>query len=75
MFLGIFITGIGYFRSDLFPQWLSGLLSVASLVAFASMAIMSSEQLTNNENIVAPLWMSVMIVLVIVGIFTMRRTE
>ena len=75
MFLGIFITGIGYFRGNLFPQWLSGLLSIVSLVAFASMAIMSSEQLTNNENIVAPLWMSVMIVLVIVGIFTMRRTE
>ena len=39
------------------------------------MAIMSSEQISNNENIVAPLWMSVMIVLVIVGIFTMRRAE
>ena len=75
MFLGIFITGIGYFRSNLFPQWLSGLLSIASLVAFASMAIMSSEQISNNENIVAPLWMSVMIVLVIVGIFTMVRKE
>ena len=75
MFLGIFITGIGYFRSNLFPQWLSGLLSIASLVAFASMAIMSAEQISNNENIVAPLWMSVMIVLVIVGIFTMRRAE
>ena len=75
MFLGIFITGIGYFRTNLFPQWLSGLLSVASLVAFASMAIMSAEQISNNENIVAPLWMSVMIVLVIVGIFTMRRAE
>ena len=75
MFLGIFITGIGYFRTNLFPQWLSGLLSVASLVAFASMAIMSAEQISNNENIVAPLWMSVMVVLVIVGIFTMRRAE
>ena len=75
MFLGIFITGIGYLRTNLFPQWLSGLLSVTSLVAFAVLAILSAEQLSNNENIVGPLWMSVSLVLVILGIFTMRRSE
>jgi hypothetical protein len=75
MFLGIFITGIGYLRTNLFPQWLSGLLSVTSLVTFAVLAILSPDQLSNNSNIVGPLWMSVSLVLVILGIFTMRRPE
>ena len=75
MFLGIFITGIGYLRTNLFPQWLSGLLSVTSLVAFAVLAILSAEKLSNNSDIVGPLWMSVSLVLVILGIFTMRRSE
>ena len=74
MYLGYFITGIGYLRTNLFPKWLSGLLSVVSLVTFASIAISSPEFLsTNGENIVIPLWMINSIVLVILGIFTMRR--
>ena len=74
MYLGYIITGIGYLRTNLFPKWLSGLLSVVSLVTFASIAISSPEFLsTNGENIVIPLWMINSIVLVILGIFTMRR--
>ena len=75
MYLGIFITGIGYLRTKLFPKWLSGLLSVASLVFVAFMTVLSTEQVSNNENIVGPLWMIVSLVLVILGIFTMRRAE
>ena len=75
MFLGIFITGIGYLRTNLFPKWLSGLLAVASLATFAVLAILSAEQFSNNENIVGPLWMAVSLVLVILGIFTVRRAE
>ena len=75
MFLGIFITGIGYLRTNLFPQWLSGLLSVASLGAFAFLAILSAEQIKSNEEILIPLWMGVSVVLVILGIFTIRRAE
>ena len=75
MFLGIFITGIGYIRTNLFPQWLSGLLSVASLGAFAFLAISSAEQIKSNEEILIPLWMGVSLVLVILGIFTIRRAE
>ena len=75
MYLGIFITGIGYLRTSLFPKWLSGLLSVASFAMFAFLAVLNGEQLLNNENIVPPLWMINSIVLVILGIFTMRRAE
>ena len=76
MYLGIFITGIGYLRTNLFPKWLSGLLSVASFVMFAFCAVLNGEQLSNyGENIVPPLWMINSLVLVILGIFTMRRAE
>ena len=72
MYLGIFITGIGYLRTNLFPKWLSGLLSVTSLVFFAFMAVLNADQLSKNEDIVPPLWMIVSIVLVILGIFTLE---
>ena len=76
MYLGIFITGIGYLRTNLFPNWLSGLLTLTSFVMFAFLAVLNGEQLeTNGDNIVPPLWVMNSIVLVILGIFTMRRTE
>jgi len=76
MYLGISITGIGYLCTNLFPNWLSGLLSLASFVMFAYLAILSPEQLSNSgDSIVAPLWMINSLVLVILGIFTIRRKE
>ena len=76
MYLGMFFTGLGYFCTNLFPNWLSGLLSLASFVMFAYLAILSPEQLSNSgDSIVAPLWMINSLVLVILGIFTIRRAE
>ena len=76
MYLGIFITGIGYFRTNLFPNWLSCLLSLTSFVMLAFLAISSPEQLSNyGDNIVPPIWMINSLVLVILGIFTIRREE
>ena len=76
MYLGIFITGIGYLQTDIFPKWLSVLLSVVSLSFFVVTAVLSPEQLsTNGDNIVPPLWMLNSLALVILGIFTMRRAE
>jgi len=76
MYLGIFITGIGYLRTDLFPNWLSGLLILTSFVMFAFLAVLNGEQLeTNGDNIIPPLWMINSLVLVILGIFTVMRKE
>ena len=75
MYLGIFITGIGYLRTNLFPQWLSGLLAIVSFVFFAFLAVLNGEQLAKNENLIPPLWMLNSIILVILGIFTMRRAK
>jgi len=76
MYLGISITGIGYLRTNLFPNWLSGLLAVASFAMFGFLAFSTTEILANNgDNIVPPLWGINSLVLVILGIFTMRRKE
>ena len=76
MYLGISITGIGYLRNNLFPNWLSGLLILTSFVMFAFLAILDGEQLADiGGDIVPPLWGINSLVLVILGIFTMRRTE
>ena len=76
MYLGIFFTGLGYLCTNLFPNWLSGLLSFSSFVMFAYLAILSPEQLLNSgDSIVAPLWMLNSLVLVILGIFTIRRRD
>jgi hypothetical protein len=76
MYLGIFFTGLGYLCTNLFPNWLSGLLSFTSFIMFAYLAILSPEQLSNSgDSIVAPLWMLNSLVLVILGIFTIRRKD
>ena len=76
MYLGIFITALGYIFTNLFPNWLSVLLSLTSFAMFAYLAILSPEQLSNSgDSIVAPLWMINSLVLVILGIFTIRRKE
>ena len=56
MYLGIFITGIGYLRTNLFPNWLSGLLSLTSFVMFAFLAILSPQQLSNNGDDIVHLY-------------------
>ena len=76
MYLGMSVSGMGYLRTQLFPNWLSWLLIAASFVMFAFLAIMTPEQLESSvDNIVAPLWMLNSLVLVILGVFTMRRVE
>ena len=76
MYLGYSLTGLGYLRTNLFPNWLSWALVIVSFVMFAFLAILSPEQLENNvDSIVAPLWMLNSLVLVIMGVFTMRRIE
>ena len=76
MYLGMSVTGMGYLRTQLFPNWLSWSLITASFVMFAFLAIMTPEQLESSvDNIVAPLWMLNSLVLVILGVFTIRRAE
>ena len=74
MYLGISITGIGYLRTNLFPNWLSGLLILTSFVMFAFLAVLDGKQLADiGEYGVPILWVVNSLVLVIIGIFTLRR--
>ena len=74
MYLGISITGIGYLRNNLFPNWLSGLLILTSFVMFAFLAVLDGKQLADiGEYGVPILWVVNSLVLVIIGIFTLRR--
>ena len=76
MYLGISITGIGYLRTNLFPNWLSGLLILTSFVMFAFLAVLDGKQLADiGEYVVPILWVVNSLVLVIIGIFTLRRAE
>ena len=76
MYLGISITGIGYLRTNLFPNWLSGLLILTSFVMFAFLAVLDGKQLADiGEYGVPILWVVNSLVLVIIGIFTLRRAE
>ena len=76
MYLGISITGIGYVRTNIFPNWLSGLLILTSFVMFAFLAVLDGKQLADiGDNVVPPLWGVNSLVLVIIGIFTLRRAE
>tara|TARA_Y100000590_G_scaffold446411_1_gene580092 strand:- start:2463 stop:3011 length:549 start_codon:yes stop_codon:yes gene_type:complete len=76
MYLGISITGIGYLRTNLFPNWLSGLLVLTSFVMFAFLAVLDGKQLADiGEYGVPILWVVNSLVLVIMGIFTLRRAE
>ena len=76
MYLGFSVTGIGYLRTNLFPNWLSWFLILASSIMFVFLAILSPEQLESSvDNLVAPLWMLNSLVLVILGVFTLRRLE
>ena len=76
MYLGISETGIGYLRTNLFPNWLSGLLILTSFVMFAFLAVLDGKQLADiGEYGVPILWVVNSLVLVIIGIFTLRRAE
>ena len=76
MYLGFSVTGIGYLRTNLFPNWLSWFLILASSIMFVFLAFLTPEQLESSvDNLVAPLWMLNSLVLVILGVFTLRRLE
>ena len=70
--LGAFICGIGSFRTDLFPKWLSGIFTIASGLSFLLLATAEPIDLDTNELLI-PAFMSVHLVMIILGIYTIRR--
>ncbi len=72
MMLGFTITGIGYYLQKNFPIWLSGLMAVAGIYGFIALAFID---LNANEILEMPLWLSFTGVLILLGIFTIRKTD
>ena len=72
IFLGESICGIGSLRTDLFPKWLSGIFTIASGLAFLLLATAEPVDLDTNALLI-PAFMSVHLVMIVLGIYTIRR--
>ena len=48
MYYGISVTGVGYLRTNLFPNWLSWFLILASSIMFVFLAVLTPEQLESS---------------------------
>ena len=72
--LGVSLCGIGVFQTDIFPRWLSGLFAVVTSIGFVILATMEPSQLDTSA-IMIPVFLTFHLLLVVLGIFIIRRSE
>ena len=68
--LGSLICGIGIFRTELFPRWLSGLFIAAAGIAFLLLATAAPAEIESY----VPVFLLVHLVMIILGVHTIRRS-
>ena len=68
--LGSLICGIGIFRTELFPRWLSGLFIAAAGIAFLLLATAAPADIESY----VPVFLLVHLVMIILGLHTIRRS-
>ena len=68
--LGSLICGIGIFRTELFPRWLSGLFIAAAGIAFLLLATAAAADIESY----VPVFLLVHLVMIILGVHTIRRS-
>ena len=68
--LGSLICGIGIFRTELFPRWLSGLFIAAAGIAFLLLATAAPADIESY----VPVFLLVHLVMIILGVHTIRRS-
>jgi predicted neutral ceramidase superfamily lipid hydrolase len=68
--LGSLICGIGIFRTELFPRWLSGLFTAAAGIAFLLLATAAPADIESY----IPVFLLVHLVMIILGVHTIRRS-
>lgn len=68
--LGSLICGIGIFRTELFPRWLSGLFIAAAGIAFLLLATAAPADIESY----IPVFLLVHLVMIILGVHTIRRS-
>jgi hypothetical protein len=72
MFLGMSFTGLGYYLEEFFNKILSGSLGLLGCVGFLVIAIGGATDDNAGMMIIWPLWMLVMLIL---GVITLRKAE
>ena len=72
MFLGLFVSGIGYYVHRFFPVWLCALLCIVTAYGFIVLGFVNVTP--DNEGILfMPMWLGFTLTILLLGIFRMRR--
>ena len=72
--LGVAICGIGIFRTTIFPKWISGLLVVVTAIGFILLAT-SEPSAIQTSVIILPFLLAFHVILIVLGIFMLRRND
>ena len=72
--LGVSISGIGFFRTTIFPNWLSGLLTVVTAIGFILLAT-SEPSAIQTSVIILPFLLAFHVILIVLGVFMFRRND
>ena len=72
--LGVSISGIGFFRTTIFPKWLSGLLTVVTAIGFILLATSEPSALQTSV-IILPFLLAFHVILIVLGVFMFRRND
>ena len=72
--LGAAVCGIGVFRTEMFPKWLSGLFTAVAGLAFILMATGEPADLENSAFLIT-VFMSFHLILAILGVFVIRSKD
>mgnify|MGYP001159426703 FL=1 len=72
MFLGLFVSGIGYYINKFFPIWLSILLCVVTAYGFIVLGFVDVTP-DNEDALFLPMWLGFTLTIILLGIFRIRR--
>ena len=72
--LGVSVCGLGYFKTDIFPKWLSGLFTVVTAIGFILLAT-SEPSAIETSMVILPFLLSFHVILIVLGVFMIRRSD
>ncbi len=72
--LGVSVCGLGIFQTNIFPKWLSGVFTVVGSLGFILLATLEPSELDTSV-IMIPFFLTFHLLLVVLGIFILRRSE
>ena len=72
LFLGLFVSGIGYYVNKFFPIWLCALLCVVTAYGFVVLGFVDVTP-DNEDALFIPMWLGFTLTVVLLGIFRMRK--